>query len=281
MFTLPAPAKINWFLFIPGKRDDGYHEIRSLMQRVDLADQMTFEAADTITLESDCQVPVHENAAWKAALLLKDHTGIEKGARITLKKNVPMEAGLGGGSSDAACALAGLNRLWELGLSAAELAGLGAKLGSDVPFFLGPHCSLVSGRGETTESAGLEKSYDLLLAKPSFGVSTAWAYRALTRYTGLTKTRNNIKMFIRALKEGALDRLEALGGNDLESGVLPAFPEISRIKDALKREGAIYVMMSGSGSTVFGIFRDAEAARRAAGKMSWWCRTARTVCHEF
>ena len=278
MFTLPAPAKINWFLFVPGKRDDGYHEIRSLIQCVDLADRMTFESAGALSLDADCPIPTPENAVWKAALLLKEHAGIDKGARITLKKNVPVEAGLGGGSSDAASALMGLNRLWGLGLTGAELAGLGARLGSDVPFFLGARCCLVSGRGEITEPVALERPFDLLLVKPSFGVSTAWAYRALTSYTRLTKTRNNIRMFIRALKDGDMDRLGSLGCNDLETAVLPAFPEISRIKDALKREGALYVMMSGSGSTGFGIFRDAEAARRAAGKMSWWCRTARTVC---
>ena len=278
MFTLPAPAKINWFLFVPGKRDDGYHEIRSLMQCVDLADQLSFEAADTLSLEANCSIPTYDNAVWRAALLLKEHAGIDKGARISLKKNVPMEAGLGGGSSDAASALMGLNRLWELGLSGGELSRLGAKLGSDVPFFLGARCSLVSGRGEITKPVGLEGSFALLIVKPSFGVPTPWAYRALSRYTGLTNAGNNIKLFIRALKDGDLESLDTSGGNDLETGVLPAYPEISRIKDALKREGASYVMMSGSGSTVFGVFRNQEAARRAARKMSWWCRIASTVC---
>ncbi len=278
MLTQSAPAKINWFLFIPGKRDDGYHEVRSLMQCVDLGDELSFEASDTLSLEANCAIPTYENSVWKAALLLKEQAGTEMGARITLKKNVPTEAGLGGGSSDAASALLGLNRLWGLGLSAAELSRLGAKLGSDVPFFLGARCSLVSGRGEITEPVGLERSFALLIVKPSFGVSTPWAYRALTSYTRLTKARNNIKLFIRALREGDLESLDALGGNDLETGVLPAYPEISRIKNALKREGASYVMMSGSGSSVFGVFGDEEAARQAAGKMSWWCRTARTVC---
>ncbi len=278
MFTLPAPAKINWLLFVLGKRDDGYHEIRSLMQCVDLADQLDFEASDTLSLEANCSIPTSENAVWKAALLLKEHAGTEKGARITLRKNVPMEAGLGGGSSDAASALMGLNRLWELGLSLKELSLLGAKLGSDVPFFLGARCSLVSGRGEITKPVGLEGSFALLIVKPSFGVPTPRAYRALSRYTRLTKARNNIKLFIRALKDGDLGSLEPLGGNDLETGVLPAYPEISRIKDALKREGSSYVMMSGSGSSVFGVFRDEEAARRASGKMSWWCRICSTIC---
>lgn len=280
MLTLPAPAKINWFIFIPGKRDDGYHEIRSLMQRVDLCDQLTFELADSLQLESDSPIPVAENIVWKAALLLKEHAGqkAEKGARITLKKNIPMQAGLGGGSSDAAAALTGLNRLWGLGLPQADLCRLGAKLGSDVPFFLGPPCAMVSGRGEQTSPVRLETPMELLLVKPSFGVSTTWAYRSLARYRGLTKVEDNIKLFIRALRNGDLDRLEELGVNDLEAGVLPAFPEISRIKAALREAGALYARMSGSGSAVFGIFQDGRAARKAASKMKWRCMAARTVC---
>ncbi len=278
MLTLLAPAKINWFIYIPGKRDDGYHEIRSLMQRVDLSDRLTFEPADSLSLDSDCPIPVAENIVWKAALLLKEHTGAERGARMTLRKNIPSEAGLGGGSSDAAAALLGLDRLWGLGLSQAELSMLGAKLGSDVPFFLGPPCALVSGRGEQTMPVGLERPLDLLLVKPSFGVSTGWAYRSIARYSGLTKAEENIKLFIRALKDGELDRLEALGENDLEAGVLPAFPEIGRIKTALREEGALYTRMSGSGSAVFGVFPDGQMARKAASRMDWWCVAARTVC---
>ncbi|MDA8388002.1 MAG: 4-(cytidine 5'-diphospho)-2-C-methyl-D-erythritol kinase [Nitrospiraceae bacterium] len=278
MLTLSAPAKINWFIFIPGKRDDGYHEIRSLMQRLDLCDRLTFEPSDSLSLESDCAIPAAENIVWKAALLLKEHAGAEKGARMTLRKNIPVEAGLGGGSSDAAAALLGLDRLWRLGLSRAELSGLAARLGSDVPFFLGPPCAVASGRGEQTSPVSLERPMDLLLVKPSFGVPTGWAYRSLSRYSGLTKTEDNIKLFIRALKGGELGRLEGLGGNDLEAGVLPAFPEIGRIKAALRKEGALYVRMSGSGSAVFGIFPDGWTARKAAAKMDWWCLPARTVC---
>ena len=278
MLTLSAPAKINWFIFIPGKRDDGFHEIRSLMQQVDVRDSLTFELSDSLSLESDCPIPAAENIVWKAALLLKERTGTEKGARITLRKNIPVEAGLGGGSSDAAAALAGLDRLWRLGLSREELSGLAAGLGSDVPFFLGPPCALASGRGERLSPVSLDRPLDLLLVKPSFGVSTGWAYRSLTRYSGLTKTEDNIKLFIRALKDRELGRLDGLGCNDLETGVLPAFPEIGRIKAALRREGALYARMSGSGSAVFGIFPDERTARKAAGKMEWWCHHARTVC---
>ncbi len=278
MLSLPAPAKINWFIFVPGKRDDGYHEIRSLMQLVDLSDRLTFESADSLSLDSDCPIPAAENIVWKAALLLKEHTGTEKGARITLKKTIPSEAGLGGGSSDAAAALLGLDRLWGLGLPREALLRLGARLGSDVPFFLGPPCSLVSGRGEQASPVGLKKPLDLLLVKPSFGVSTGWAYRSLARFSRLTKAEENIKLFIRALKDGELDRLEGLGENDLEAGVLSAYPEISRIKAALRKQGALYARMSGSGAAVFGIFPDGRTARSAAASMGWWCMTAKTVC---
>ena len=278
MLTLYAPAKINWFIFIPGKRDDGFHEIRSLMQQVDVRDRLTFEPSDSLSLESGCGIPTAQNIVWKAALLLKEHTGTEKGARMTLVKNIPVEAGLGGGSSDAAAALVGLDRLWQLGLPREKLLGLAASLGSDVPFFLGPPCALASGRGEQTSPVSLDQPLDLVLVKPPFGVPTGWAYRSLSRYSGLTKTEDNIKLFIRALKEGEFARLNGLGGNDLETGVLPAFPEVGRIMASLRKEGALYVRMSGSGSAVFGLFPDGQAARKAAAKMGRWSLCARTVC---
>ncbi|MDA8169896.1 MAG: 4-(cytidine 5'-diphospho)-2-C-methyl-D-erythritol kinase [Nitrospiraceae bacterium] len=279
MLSLRAPAKINWFLFVPGRRDDGYHEIISLMQCVDLYDGLTFEPFDALALESDCPIPAHENIVWKAALLLKEHSGTGRGARVRLEKNIPLEAGLGGGSSDAAFTLIGLNRLWGLGLETAELSALGAKLGSDVPFFINGCCSLATGRGEKIEPVDMGgKEFSVLIVKPEFGVSAGWAYRALRSFTGLTKANDNIKLFIRALREGELSALEGLGCNDLEGGVLAAFPEIGRIKAALKSRGARYVLMSGSGSSVFGVFPDGESARKAGEGIAWWCRSVRTIC---
>ena len=140
MFTLKTPAKINWFLSVLGKREDGYHEILSLMQSISLYDHLTFEHSDRVEVITDADIPLEENLVYKAAVLLKEKLSVNKGAVITLRKEIPVSAGLGGGSSDAACALSGLNRLWELGLKDEELIKFGGMLGSDIPFFLKPHC---------------------------------------------------------------------------------------------------------------------------------------------
>ncbi len=278
MLSVSAPAKINWLLFVLGKRDDGYHEILSLMQRVSLSDTLTLEKAGEITLRSALPLPVRDNLVWKAASLLKESTGYKGGARITLQKEVPAEAGLGGGSSDAAAALSGLNRLWGLGLGERELFALGAKLGSDVPFFLGPPAAVAGGRGDVIEKADCGKPVYLLLAKPPFGVSTSLAYRGVKGFHRLTKASEKIKIFLRALSEGDYSALDGAGGNDLEAGVLPANPEIARIKAALRQKGALYAAMSGSGSAVFGLFEKKEQAEKAASGMGWWHRVAETLC---
>ena len=280
MLSLKAPAKINWALFIAGRRDDGYHEIISLMQFIDLWDELHFEPFGALTLESDCSVATTSNLVWKAALLLKDYAGVDAGARITLKKNIPMEAGLGGGSSDAAFTLIGLNKLWGLDLPARELAALGAQIGSDVPFFFYGPSALVTGRGEVVKRVNVGHPMHLVLSKPDFGISSGWAYRALRGYTGLTKARDNIKIFIRALARKDYSALESAGGNDLESGVCAAYPEISRMRAELGKKGAFYAHMSGSGSAVYGVFGGREDAMRAAAGMSRWSRAVSTVTGE-
>lgn len=277
-----APAKINWLLHVLGKRDDGYHEVLSLMQKVDLSDKLSFEplSADDIILESDVPVPKNENLVYRAALLLKKETGCKSGARIKLQKLIPMAAGLGGGSSDAACTLSSLNEVWGLKLTPAGLKELGAKLGSDVPFFLDGSGAIATGRGEIIEYAPLGGPFFILIVKPSFGVSTPWAYSLLKDYTGLTKARENIKIFIRALREGDFSALTGLGRvNDLEPGVLRACPEIERIKTALREKGAVFSSMSGSGSAVFGLFRTSGEAEKAGRELclSFWCRVVRSV----
>jgi 4-diphosphocytidyl-2-C-methyl-D-erythritol kinase len=281
MLCLEAPAKINWLLYVLGKRDDGYHEILSLMQKVDLCDRLSLAPRENeIALESDLPIPAGENLVMKAALLLKREAGTGKGAHIKLEKAVPLQAGLGGGSSDAAAALVGLNKLWGLGLSSGDLAQLGGKLGSDVPFFLGHSLAIAGGRGESLEPAGESRALYLLIVKPLFGVQTAWAYMRLKGYTKLTKAHNNIKIFLRALRKGDFDALrEFRSGNDLEAGVLGAFPEIMRIKSGLREKGAVYSAMTGSGSAVFGLFPDKGLAEKAAREvcLSWWCRVVRSI----
>jgi len=282
MLSLEAPAKINWLLYVLGKRDDGFHEILSLVQKIDLRDKLIISAREDgkITLESDLAVPPAENLVMKAALLLKKETGAKDGADIKLEKSVPVEAGLGGGSSDAAAVLLALNTLWGLRLSKNGLMELGKRLGSDVPFFLNGPCAITAGRGEVLEPAVPAREIYILLAKPLFGVSSSWAYGRLKGYTELTKAQKNIKIFLRALREGDFNALrEFRSGNDLEPGVLGAFPEIMNIKAALREKGAVYSSMTGSGSAVFGLFTGAGPAERAAREicLSRWCRVVRSL----
>jgi len=163
MITLSPPAKINWSLYVLGKRDDGYHNIISLMQCVDLHDTITLQPSAAIELHTDMKIPAEQNLVFKAALALREAAGTTLGARIHLKKDIPSGAGLGGGSSDAAYALIGLNRLWGLELETDTLKRIGASLGSDVPFFFDSPAALAQGRGEMLFPEHISGSLKLLL----------------------------------------------------------------------------------------------------------------------
>ena len=301
MFTLKAPAKINWFLKILGLRDDGFHEIWSLIQKVTLYDTLTFTPADTLSIETDTQIPLKENLIYKAAVLLKKKYGINSGALIGLDKRIPMGAGLGGGSSDAAAALLGLNELWSMKLSTTELSGLAAELGSDVPFFLYGPISFISGRGEIIAPRNALKTMNILLVKPPFDISTAWAYKkfshmraveishagetASTMYYNndleLTKKAgkvNNIEHFIRNIERAEPGETSDDVFNDLERVVIESFPVIAEIKERLREQGAVFALMSGSGSTVFGVFDSQEKADEASRSFKgFWTAAVETV----
>jgi 4-diphosphocytidyl-2-C-methyl-D-erythritol kinase len=275
VFTLQAQAKINWFLLIMGRRDDGFHEIQTLMQRVTLADALTFEEADHIELISSMDIPAEDNLVWRAAMMLKDHTGTTKGARITLEKTIPDSAGLGGGSSDAATALMGLNRLWKIGLSTETLMALASRLGSDVAFFLGEPVAEATGRGETVSAVELKRPWTLLIAKPDFGVSTPWAYQHATQRADRPIDTSE---FCRRLDAGDFGTLENLMVNHLEPPVIEAHPEVWEITDLMRDAGARVSAMSGSGTAVFGVFETLEEAERAKLLMApYWCVLAETV----
>jgi len=267
---LRAPAKINWILLVSGRRPDGYHEIKSPMQKVSLFDVLTFEKAPDLELVTDFDLPAEENLVYRAAALLKEKSGYRGGARIRLQKKIPVSAGLGGGSSDAAATLTGLNSLWRLGLDIQALMSLGGMLGSDVPFFIGPPAALAQGRGEELTPLSMKTPMHLLLVKPDFGVSAAWAYQ---NYRMLTKKGLDIKIFCQAFDRSDFGMLRKLAFNDLEQVVLPAYPVIGSIKERLVEAGAEISLMSGSGSTVFGVFRTSEDARKAAEgfKEFWYC----------
>ncbi len=286
--TLTAPAKINWFLKIIGKRDDGYHEIRSLMQCVSLSDKLCFEHSEHITVVTDTPIPLEENLVYRAARMLQEISGTSQGVKITLKKEIPLAAGLGGGSSDAAVTLIGLNRFWKLGLPVDELVGLGTRLGSDIPFFFRGPAAIVEGRGDIVKPVHM-RSYILVLVKPRFEVSTAWAYREIDQANDnrtrngelLTKEDNSFTLLLHAFEKGDFTSLSSLLRNDFDPYVIRRFPVIGEIRENLLRSGALFSSMSGSGPTVFGVFGEVRDAENALERMiPHWCRTVRTLAEK-
>jgi len=271
--TIAAPAKINLCLRVLRRRPDGYHEIESVMQKLAVADLLSLRLQNEgIVLEcSDPDLPVgEENLVWRAAWLFLEHIGSSGGVGIRLDKRIPIAAGLGGGSSDAAAVLVALNRLFASGLSEDQLAELGVKLGADVPFFVrSAPASLALGIGERLlPVAGLASGY-VLLVNPGFAVSTRWVYENLA----LTSGGNP---YILAPNSGALTSgnsgpasfdfnaaSTAVFVNDLEAVTIARHPVIAEIKQALLGYGARVAMMSGSGPTVFGCFQHLSEAQTA------------------
>jgi 4-diphosphocytidyl-2-C-methyl-D-erythritol kinase len=268
MLTLKAPAKINWFLHVLGKREDGYHEIESLLQRISLYDILTFEHSETIEVVTEANIPLADNLVFKAATALREDSGYQHGARITLDKNIPLAAGLGGGSSDAAAALAGLNKMWGTDFSNEELSEMAASIGSDIPFFLNGATAIIEGRGERVIPVEVKKTSTLLLLKPPFGVPAGWAYSNVVEPTGKS---TDIKSFIELIDYGDYKFLGDYGRNDLEDPVSRRHPEIMEMKEALYNAGAEFCVMSGSGPTVFGVFGDRGKAEsvRASIEADW------------
>lgn len=279
---LRAPAKINWFLEITGKRADGYHDIRSAMHAVTLFDTLLFSPSDHIEIVSDMDIPAEQNLVYKAAHLLSEKVSCRKGVKITLQKEIPVSAGLAGGSSDAAQTLLGLNEFWGIGLLKDELIPMGAFLGSDIPFFFSDSCTLIEGKGEkmTPLHTDLPFPLTILLAKPEASVSTAWAYQNRIAYSGekLTKRPVDIKLFCQALHKQDFALLGVILSNDLENAVTGRYPVIMALKKGMVQEGALFSAMSGSGPTVFGVFQSRESAENAARKMSpFWYRIVETI----
>jgi 4-diphosphocytidyl-2-C-methyl-D-erythritol kinase len=273
-------AKINLSLDILGKRPDGYHAIESVMQTISLHDTLTLTFPDgSGDIRVTCDMPGiptdESNLAYRAAALFFERMGIEPALDIHIEKRIPPEAGLGGGSSNAAAVLRALNRsLFTVDCSL--LAELAAQVGSDVPFFLIGGTAFVRGRGEVIQPLPDIEPWRLVIVKPPFGISTAWAYRRLDELgasreqpTASERMRNCIE------KEGVSTELDTgcrelprLLGNDLELPAIERHPEIGDIKKALMEAGACGSLMCGSGSAVFGLFEDEETARRASTKVA-------------
>ncbi len=282
--TLPSFAKINWTLEILGRRPDGYHEVRTLLQTIDVADELTFELAEQgIAVYCDHpEVPCDEtNLVYRAAKSLGDFTGAGKGVRIWIAKRSPVAAGLGGGSGNAAVTLLALQRLWNVRVEPRDLFGLAAKLGADTPFFLIGGTCLGVGRGdEVYPLADIAEEF-LLLVNPGVAVPTREVYASLP--PELTKPEVVIKMPLSF--EAAYAAIARPGApiplvNDLETPAFALRPALIEVKRRLERAGARGVLMSGSGSTFFAIFDSAGARERAEGELSatgWRCLRARTL----
>jgi len=258
---LKAHAKINVGLRIGGRRADGYHEIWSILQEIDLRDEISLREAPDFVFSAageTSDLPVDDqNLCVRAARLLQAETGCRRGAHLELDKRIPIGAGLGGGSSDAASVLKGLNRLWGLGLNQAALIELAGQLGSDVPFFILGGCCVATGRGEILRKIDPIIRDALIVIAPKVHIDTAWAYKNIKNYR-LTSKLENIKLM--DLKKADVLRLL---GNDFEPLVFSRHPALGVLKERLLQAGAYYASLSGSGSSIYGVFHSEESARRA------------------
>lgn len=261
-----SPAKINLFLHVTGKRPDGYHDLVTIMCCVSLYDtiSLTTRVKKTTVSCSNPEVPEDEtNIAFKAADLFLNRLNRQEGVKITIKKEIPVAAGLGGGSSNAAAVFLGLNRCYGYPFSLDDLMAMGILIGADVPFFLFGKPARASGIGEKLEVCDGLPSYKILLVYPGFCVSTAEVYKNVD--LGLTKCKKTLKKAL--LEQRKFDAAYHLY-NDLETVVLSKYPDIIAVKEALLSHGAIGALMSGSGPTVFGLFSDHDKARKANHALS-------------
>ncbi len=263
-FSLPSFAKINWHLRVLGKREDGFHELFTAFQTVSLHDTISFAESDELKLTCDeASVPVDgRNLILRAAIALRERFSIEQGAVIHLTKRIPSPGGLGGGSSNAAVALIGLSRLWNITVACDELHGIGAALGSDVPFFLHGGTAIGTGRGEVIEESGDADEPFLLIVTPNVSVSTRDAFERMNLPTLTNDELNRILPVCRSEAESR-DLYQSALKNDFEESVFNAHPEIRRVKETLLELGAVNAAMSGSGASVFAIF-DKQETRQTA-----------------
>lgn len=261
--TLKSRAKINLSIDVLGKRQDGYHLVEMIMQTIDLYDLIEINEKDNdqITIKSTSdEIPLDcNNLVYKAANLIKKTFNINKGVEIHIKKNIPVAAGMAGGSSNAAAALVGLNKLWNLNLSNQQLEKIGLKLGADVPFCINGGAVLASGIGEElTPIKGLTKDVCILVCKPDLFVSTKEVYECIDS-KDIDKRPNN-KFLIECLKNEDTRQLAENMFNVLEGVAMDKHPVIQQIKDIMTNNRALGAMMSGSGPTVFGLYENREDA---------------------
>ncbi len=271
MITIKANAKINLTLDILRKRDDGYHEVSMVMQSISLHDVLTFTKlpdSDKIVLHGDVKgvAKPEDNLVYKAVDLFLRTYKIKDGVEINLQKNIPVAAGLAGGSTDAGAVFRGLNKLFQTNLSLDEMCEMGAKLGSDIPFCIVGGTMLAQGRGEILQKLPSMPITDIVLVKPKIDVSTAWVYKNYHTVEKNVLHPDNAQMKV-ALANQDTKAICRYLGNVLENVTIPVHQDIMKIKQALCAHGAYTAMMSGSGPTVFAIVKDKATAEKIAEKM--------------
>lgn len=277
--SLLSHAKINLALDVGQIRPDGYHDIHTVFLAVDLADRVCVETTESpgVILHIEGDAPAGpQNLAWRAGEMILEATGTAVGLHITLEKRIPLQAGLGGGSSNAAAVLLGAARL--LGYNG-DLTSMALRLGSDAPFFLLGGAAEGRGRGEVLTALPEPPSMSFLLVRPECGVSTALAYRRLDELAEIRRKRGWAFGCIDALNAGDRQRLIESMGNDFEQVVLKDYPEIDHLKKRLLNSGAEAALLSGSGSCVFGVFPDrGQAVRAAENFKAQWHAIAQPAC---
>ena len=263
--NLKALAKINLGLDVLRRREDGYHEVKMIMQTIHLYDRIQLRKTKEPGIEVRTNLfylPANENnLVYKAAKLLIDEFQITEGVNINLKKFIPVAAGMAGGSSDAAAVLYGMNRMFRLGLSLQELMDRGVRIGADVPYCLMRGTALAEGIGEKLTPLKPVPKCPVLIAKPPISVSTKFVYENLK--LDENTVHPDMDAVVEAIEEGNLKKMAANMGNVLESVTCAHYPVIPQLKDIMKEHGAMNALMSGSGPTVFGIFQSEEAINGA------------------
>ena len=267
--TVKGYAKVNLTLDVLSKRPDGYHDISTIMRTVDIFDIVEISLTDQgIELSTSLDfLPTDEkNIAYRAAQAIFSETGIQKGAKIHITKNIPCGAGMGGGSADGAAVLVLLNELLGYPVSKERLLEIGAKIGADVPFCIKCGTCLAEGIGEVLTKISAKGSIPVVVVKPEVSISTPLMYKKLDEREIIK--RPDTKAMIKALQEGSTEKIADLLYNVMEDAAIEEHPVISEIKESLIKKGALNAIMTGSGSAVFGIFRTTEEADRCANELS-------------
>ena len=266
-----AYGKINLGLDVIRKREDGYHEVRMIMQTVGLYDLLKMRkiAEDRITMHCNLSfLPVDErNLVYRAVKIMKETYGLRGGIEIDLQKRIPVAAGMAGGSSDAAAVLFGVNKMFSLGLTTEQLMDRGVKIGADVPYCVMRGTALSEGIGEILTPLPVPPQCQVLIAKPGISVSTKFVYENLHANELRPEQHPDIDGMMEAIKQKDLYGIADRFGNVLENVTIPAYPVIQEIKDLMLEQGAIGALMSGSGPTVFGLFTNPKAAAKAHEEM--------------